>query len=165
MGLRLATVALLSLLARGALADGTIYVASTARFTHPDAMSPDIVRKCGMPQRQIDTLVAEAKAAGVDLVVSDEAVAAGKGRVLVIEIANALDGADGYRARQVALFGRMLQDGTKLGSFYARRSTNKGFWSGYPTVCSALNLCQDVLSRDIVPWLKSPTADARLGEH
>ena len=164
MGLRLAAVALLVLLARGAAGADPIYVARTARFTHPDAMSPDIVGKCGMPERQIETLAAEAKAAGVDLVVSDEAVAAGKGRVLVVEIANAVDGADGYAARQVALFGRLLQDGTKVASFYARRSTNRGFWSGVPTVCSALNLCQDALSKDIVPWLKNPTADARLGE-
>jgi hypothetical protein len=85
--------------------------------------------------------------------------------VLWIEIANAVDGADGYGGRQVALFGRLLQDGAKVGSFYARRTTNRGFWAGVPTVCSALHVCQDMLSQDIAAWLKSPTADARLGEH
>ena len=164
MGLRLAVIALGVLLARGAAGADPIYVARTAPFTHPDTMSPDIVGKCGLPERQIDMLAAEAKVAGVDLVVSDEAVAAGKGRVLVIEIANAVDGADGYGGRQVALFGRLLQDGAKIGSFYARRTTNRGFWAGVPNACKALSSCQDALSKDIVPWLKNPTVGARLGE-
>jgi hypothetical protein len=165
VGLRLPAVALLILLARGAAGEEPIYVARTAPFTHPDTMSQAIVAECEMPERQIAGLVAEAKAAGVDLVVSDDAAAAGKGRVLVVEIANAVDGADGYGGRQVALFGRLLQDGAKVGSFYARRTTNRGFFAGVPTTCAALHVCQDTLSHDIAVWLKSPTADARLGEH
>jgi hypothetical protein len=151
VGLRHAGVALLTLLARC--------------VTHPETMSPEIVGKCQMPKRQIDALVAEARASGIDLVASNEAATAGKGRVLVVEIANAVDGADGYGGRQVALFGRLLQDGSEVASFYARRTTNKGLWSGYRTVCAALNHCQDVLGKDIVPWLKNPTSNAHLGEH
>jgi hypothetical protein len=104
------------------------------------------------------------RGSGIDLVVSDEAAGAGKGTVLVIEIANAVEEADGYGGRQVALLGKLLRDGTVVGTFYARRTTQKGFWSGYRTACSGLNHCQDVLGTDIVPWLRNPTSNARLGE-
>ena len=166
MGLRLAAVVVLTLLARGALAQDPIYVASTAPFADPNTIAENVKVECGLPKEQIAQLLYDAAEAGLPVEVNDDAVAAKRGRVLVIEITRAISKGTGFigHNKEVAIQGRLLKDGVEVASFTGMRGSRGGWWGAYMSACAVMHRCQDTLGNDVVEWLKQPTKDARLGE-
>jgi hypothetical protein len=162
VGLRLATVALLTLLARGALAEDPIYVASTAPFSEPLVASREEVDDCELPERTIEFIRADAKRAGIDLVVDDGAVAAKKGRLLQVEIAGVDNSGNWFwgHAKEMAVKGRLLNDGTEVGSFHFRRSSIGGIFGKFMSSCSVMLRCADALGDNVAKWLQNPVPDA-----
>jgi hypothetical protein len=158
---------LLTLLARGALAQGPIYVASTAPFADPNSIAENVKVECGLPKEQIDQLLYDTREAGIPVEVNDEAVAANRGRVLVIEITRAISKGTGYLGhnKEVAIRGRLLDDGTEIASFEGMRGSRGGFWGQYMGACAVMHRCQDTLGGDVAEWLKNPTKGARIGEY
>ena len=162
MGLRLATVALLTLLARGALAEDPVYVASTAPFSEPLVASREEVDDCQLPEKTIEFIRADAKKAGIDLVVDDAAVTAKKGRVLLVEIAG-IDSSGNWfwgHAKLMALKGRLLNDGAEVGSFHFWRRSMGGILGAFKSSCSVMLRCADALGDNVAKWLQNPVPDA-----
>jgi hypothetical protein len=167
VGLRLAAFALVTLLARGALAEDWIYVASTAPFADPNTIAQNVKDECGLPKEQIEQLIYDAIEEKVQLKVNDEAAAAKRGRVLQVEITTATSKGTAFwgHHKTVAIQGRLLDDGVEVASFTALRGSRGGFWGQYMNACAVLHRCQDTLGSDVVEWLKNPTKDAKLGEY
>jgi hypothetical protein len=138
----------------------------TVPFEDASVVPKAIVDECGLPEKHADLLEKAATAQGIRLIRDDDAVKAGKGLILLVQIANSGGNGNvwGGRSRSVAVKGRLLQDGTEVGSFSGQRSSMGGAFGGFKGACSLLGRDVETLSQDIAKWLKSPTKDARLGE-
>jgi len=81
-----------------------------------------------------------------------EAVKAGKGRILYIEITNAISMGNPFMGhqKQVSVKGRLLEDGTEIGSFSGVRASMGGAFAGFKGSCSVLGRCVkwDVVAGD-----------------
>jgi len=146
--------------------DGTVYVGKTAPYTDAAMIKANIVNECDLPAAQIKLLKEQAAAAGVTLVEDESAVAANKGRVLQVEIFNALSQGNAFigHGKQVTLKGKLLENGKEIGNFTAVRGSMGGAFGGYKSSCAVLHRCQSTLAKDILAWLKNPAKDSRIGE-
>ena len=100
----------------------------------PASRSKNIIDECGLPEAQMKVLHEQAKEMGVAIVEDEAAVAANKGRALLLATVSAIRGSMG------------------------------GMWAGYKSSCSVLYRCQTTLAKDILGWLAHPSKDARIGE-
>jgi hypothetical protein len=98
---------------------------------------------------------------------TDAAAAAQRGRVLVIEITRAISKGTPYLGhnKEVAIQGRLLEDGNEVASFSGMRGSRGGWWGVFKSACEVLYRCQDTLGTDIVLWLRNPTKNAMIGEY
>lgn len=149
-----------------AAADGTIYMSQTAPYSDSKAVAQAILQECDLPAQQAQLLHAAANERGIVLVLDDAAVKAGKGRVLHVEITNAVSSGNAFigHRKQVAVKGRLLEDGTEIGTFSGLRHSGGGFAAGFKGSCTVLNRCAKALAKDITLWLANPRMDARIGE-
>lgn len=150
----------------GAEEGGPIYIGKTAPYMDAAAIKVNIVNECDLPAAQMKLLREQAPAAGVTLVEDESAVVAKKGRVLLIEIFNAVSQGNAFigHGKQVVLKGKLLENGTEIGNFTATRGSMGGAFAGYKSSCAVLHRCQNALAKDILTWLKSPAKDSRIGE-
>lgn len=146
--------------------DNTIYVGKSAPYTDPAMIKANIVNECDLPGAQIKLLKEQAAAAGVTVVEDESAVAANKGRVLKVEIFNALSQGNAFigHGKQVTLKGKLLENGKEIGNFTAVRGSMGGAFAGYKSSCAVLHRCQSTLAKDILAWVKNPAKDSRIGE-
>jgi hypothetical protein len=164
-----ATVAtILSCLGQIAAAEdgGPVYIGKTAPYTDAAMIKANIVNECDLPASQMKLLREQAQAAGVSLVEDESAVASKKGRVLLVEIFNAVSQGNAFigHGKQVVLKGKLLENGAEIGNFTATRGSMGGAFAGYKSSCAVLHRCQNALAKDILTWLKSPAKDSRIGE-
>ena len=87
------------------------------------------------------------------------------GRVLELEIADAVEMGNAWTGRQKGLViqGRLLDNGAPLGSFRGRRMTSGGFFGGYKGTCSFLGRCAKRLGSDVADWLVAPAENSNIG--
>jgi hypothetical protein len=60
--------------------------------------------------------------------------------------------------------GTLLQDGTKVASFKARRNSMGGAFAGFKGSCSVLGRTVEAMGEDIATWLTDPRDGASLGD-
>jgi hypothetical protein len=151
---------------KAASSEATIYTSQTAPYANEGVIAKAILEECRLPQRQAELIEQAAKENGIVVVRDDDAVAAKKGRVLVVEISNALSMGNAFTGhrKQVSVRGRLLEDGTEVGNFIGQRSSMGGAFAGFKGSCLVLERCLSTLAKDINGWLKSPTMNARIGE-
>jgi hypothetical protein len=161
-----ALAAVMVIAGQAAYAADTVYVGKEAPYTDASTIKQNIVSECDLPAAQIKLLKEQAAAAGVTVVEDETAAAANKGRVLKVEIFNALSQGNAFigHGKQVTLKGKLLENGTEIGNFTAVRGSMGGAFAGYKSSCAVLHRCQAALAKDILGWLKNPTKDARIGE-
>jgi hypothetical protein len=143
-----------------------VYVGKAAPYSDATQIAKNIIDECGLPESQMKVLHQQAKEMGVAIVEDEAAVAANKGRVLLLETANAISTGNAFTGhrKQVVVKGRLLENGEEIGNFSAIRSSMGGMWAGYKSSCSVLYRCQTTLAKDILGWLAHPSKDARIGE-
>jgi hypothetical protein len=161
-------VALALVAEAGAVDQNVIYVGKVAPFSQGSVITKAVVDECDLPARQIEFIEKAAAGDGAFRVVrDDEAVKAGKGRILFVEIVNAESDGSSYaahRLRQVAVKGRLLENGVEIGSFTGARHSRGGAFARYKSACVVLGRCIETLGKDIVIWLKKPEMNSRIGE-
>jgi hypothetical protein len=152
-------------LAQLAAAD-PVYVARTAPFSDSTQIARNIIDECGLPESQMKVLHEQAKEMGIEIVEDEAAVAANKGRVLLLETVSAISGGNAFTGhkKQVVVKGRLLENGEEIGNFSGLRGSMGGMFAGYKSSCSVLYRCQTTLAKDILAWLKNPSKGARIGE-
>ncbi len=89
--------------------------------------------------------------------------------VVLVSMITRLKDSDGRllyrRPAGVTVHGKLKENGEEVGSFVAYRYSQKtGKFDGFKGTCARLGRGLDVLSRDIVIWLRNPTQNARLGD-
>ena len=128
-------------------------------------ISQAILAECQLPQQGAQMLVSAMRAAGFEPVVDDVAAQAGKGRVLLVQISDAVSGGNAFigHRKQVKVRGRLLQDGKEVASFSGVRGSMGGAFAGFKGSCSVLYRCLEALSSDISTWMKNPVT-GRIGE-
>ena len=151
----------------GAIAQSTtVYMRQIAPYSDLERISRAIQEECSLPQQQAELIVSQANLAGIVVVRDDEAAKAGKGRVLQVEIVNAISMGNAFTGhrKQVHIKGRLLEDGKEIGDFVGVRSSMGGLFPGFKGSCSVLTRCLQTLAEDVSRWLKNPVKDARIGE-
>ncbi len=129
------------------------------------------VRDAVKSQCQLDSKLPEfvrdfAKADGIDVELSSDAVNTHKGKVLMLEITGveAPGGGAWSGAKSMSVAGKLYQNGKVVGDFTATRYSGGGFFAGYKGTCSIIGRCSKTLGKDIATWLKNPTPKAHLGD-
>lgn len=86
-----------------------------------------------------------------------------KGRVLDLTIVDARAAGGGMYSgtKWLTVKGVLKENGSKIGSFTAKRTTVGLFNLG---ACSAARRCSKAVGKDIAAWLKDPKSDSTLGQ-
>lgn len=102
----------------------------------------------------------------VDVQLADTIDTAAKGRVLQMEITEAVSMGNAFMGHQkyAAAKGTLYEDGKKVASFEARRQSMGGAFAGYKGSCSVLGRTVKAMGKDVAQWLKAPTDEAALGD-
>ncbi len=124
-----------------------------------------IVTDCDLPNVQRNELNKHSAQLGLVLNNTTEEAAA-TGRVLHIQIANAIASGNAFigHSKQVTLTGKLIENGQEIASFNAMRSSGGGAFAGFKSSCSVLHRCAVTLGKDVSEWLRNPVPNARLGE-
>jgi hypothetical protein len=151
----------------GASAQGTtVYMTQLASYSDVRLINNAIVAECSLPKQQAELITSEAAKAGITVVRDDEAAKAGKGRVLQVEIADAISAGNAFigHRKSVSIKGRLFEDGKEIGDFVGIRSSMGGAFAGFKGSCAVLGRCAETLASDVVRWLKNPAKGSRIGE-
>jgi len=90
----------------------------------------------------------------------------GTGRVLQLEITDAVSMGNAWLGHQkfTKVKGALVENGTKVASFKARRNSMGGAFAGFKGSCSVLGRTVEAIGRDIGTWLGAPQDGATLGD-
>jgi hypothetical protein len=143
----------------------TVIIGNEMSYVDANTISRAVLVECQLPQQGAQLLVTAMRDAGFQPVVDDQATQAGKGRVLVVQISNAVAGGNAFigHRKQVNVSGRLLQDGKEVATFAGMRSSMGGAFAGFKGSCAVLGRCLETLSKDISTWMKNPVS-GRIGE-
>ena len=160
------TIAALALAIGSTATAEDISMARTVPYAADAEVSSKVRSECVKLQDQLADYIREyGKEQGlqVQLLPSTDGVG---GRVLQVEIVDAVSMGNAFIGHQkyTRVQGRLLEDGRELGSFKGRRNSMGGAFAGYKGSCSVLGRTVKALGQDIAGWLRSPSADARLGD-
>lgn len=143
-----------------------VYLSKEASYADVNRIDQNILAECQLPQRQAEFIAAAATRAGFNVVHDEQAVKARKGRVLHVEIVDAISSGNAFigHRKLVTIRGRLFEDGKEVGDFQGRRSSMGGAFGGFKGSCTVLERCSQTLAGDVTRWLKIPVAGARIGE-
>lgn len=102
----------------------------------------------------------------VDVQLADTINTSAKGRVLQMEITEAVSMGNAFMGHQkyAAARGTLFENGKKVASFEARRQSMGGAFAGYKGSCSVLGRTMKAMGKDVAQWLQNPTDEAALGD-
>ncbi len=142
----------------------TIYVETKAAYTDESTIARGVL-ECGLPERQVKSLIDAGTGHGYNIVSNDEAANAKKGRVLKINLVDAISSGNAFigHHKVVKVRGVLFENGKEVGTFAGSRSSRGGFGAGFKGSCAVLERCVDALAEDVAAWLEKPT-ETRIGE-
>ena len=142
-----------------------VVVGRDMSYVDVNSISRSVLNECQLPQQGAQLLISAMREAGFEPVIDDQAAQAGKGRVLLVQISNAVSGGNAFigHRKQVDVRGRLLEDGKEVATFTGVRSSMGGAFGGFKGSCAVLGRCLETLSKDIATWMKNPV-NARIGE-
>lgn len=137
----------------------------------PYAEDADVQRKvreeCVKIQGQLADYTQEfGRATGIDVKLSDSIATTDPGRVLHVEITEAISAGNpfiGHR-KHTKVRGTLFEDGREVASFRGLRTSMGGAFGGYKGSCSVLGRTVKALGKDIALWLANPQDGAELGD-
>lgn len=103
---------------------------------------------------------------GVEVELVDSVDAASEGRVLQVEITDAVSRGNpfiGHR-KYTDIEGTLYENGATVASFRGSRESMGGVFGGYKGSCSVLGRTMKALGKDIAQWLRDPEDGAELGD-
>jgi hypothetical protein len=162
---RLILTALLLVAAPMVFAD-SIKVARSIPYAEDAEIAGKIRRECQIQTQLADFIKEFGAKAGHDIQLVENVDPAGEGKVLVVEIRDAISEGNaflGHRKRTSAR-GKLYENGEEIASFKAARNSMGGAFAGYKGSCSVLGRTVKVMGEDIAKWLSAPRMDAMLGD-
>lgn len=149
------------LLACGNAAAENVQLRTPVPYAEDNDISDNIKTECAIGE-QLARFVKDYSKVPVELTPSEPA----GGRVLQLEIVDAVSMGNAFLGHQkfTKVRGTLLQDGTKVASFKARRNSMGGAFGGFKGSCSVLGRTVEAMGEDIATWLTDPRDGATLGD-
>ncbi|MGP1664765.1 MAG: hypothetical protein ACTS5I_02370, partial [Rhodanobacter sp.] len=143
-----------------------VSVPTVVPFAADAVIAGAVRRECQLGEKLSDFIKEYANEQGVAVTQVDQTSASSKGRVLVLEITDALASGNAFIGHHkfTTVKGRLYQDGTEVGNFIGRRNSMGGAFGGFKGNCSVLGRTVKVLGEDIAGWLTQPGKDGMLGD-
>jgi len=159
----IAVCALLCALPGAAVAGDSIKVLRTLGYAEGAFVRPAIKSECKLEERLPQSIQEYARKNGIQVELVD--TLPNTGRVLELEISDAIEAGNAWTGRQKGLViqGRLVENGAPVGNFRGRRMTMGGLFGGYKGTCSFFGRCAKTLGHDVADWLKSPGKDSSIG--
>jgi len=163
VGFGIAVCAVLCALPGAVMAGESIKVLRSLGFAEGAFVRPAIKSECNLEERLPESIQAYARKNGIEVELVD--TLPGSGRVLELEISDAIETGNAWTGRQKGLViqGRLVEDGAAVGNFRGRRMTTGGLFGGYKGTCSFFGRCAKTLGHDVADWLKSPGKNSSIG--
>jgi len=146
---------------------GAVHVVNSAPYSEDHDIRRKITSQCKNLGTKLSSFTQSyAKNQGVEVSLVESIDTAGAGRVLQLEINDAVSQGNAFIGHQkfVRVKGTLWENGTRLASFDGQRSSGGGFAAGYKSSCAVLGRCVKALGKDIAAWLADPVDEAELGE-
>jgi hypothetical protein len=155
--------AVLCALPGAALAGESIKLLRSLGFAEGAFVRPEVKSECNLEERLPESIQAYARKNGIEVELVD--VLPSSGRVLELEISDAIESGNAWTGRQKGLViqGRLLENGAPVGNFRGRRMTSGGMFGGYKGACAFFGRCAKTLGHDVADWLVSPTQNSNIG--
>lgn len=155
-----------ALCASSAVAE-TVRMADTAPYAEDAEIANKIRTECVQLQTQLPAYTAQfGREFGVSVALADEVSPQDGGRVLQLEIYEAVSMGNAFIGHQKysKVRGTLFEDGQKVASFKGMRNSMGGAFGGYKGSCSVLGRTVKALGKDIALWLSNPQDGAQLGD-
>lgn len=160
--------AVAALLFSAALSAQTVTMQRPVPYADDAEIASKVRSECIKLQDQLADYTREygAELHGIDVQLVPELASDGPGRVLLVEIDDAVSMGNAFIGHQKysRVHGQLFEDGVPVASFKGRRNSMGGAFAGYKGSCSVLGRTMKALGRDIAEWLSNPVDGARLGD-
>jgi len=136
---------------------GPIQVARVIPYQDESRIPEKIVAECDELGEKLGRFVNEyATKYDVTMTQVDEVDPTSKGRVLVVEITDALSAGNAFigHRKSMSAHAELFDGGVSKGSIDFTRDSGGGFAGGYKSSCSVLGRCTKALGKDIAGWLR-----------
>lgn len=152
--------------AAGAQAADAVVVPKPVPYAADSDIANNIRQECKINTELSDFIAEYARQHGVTVTFADTVSAHSRGRVLQVEITDAISSGNAFigHHKSTAARGRLYQDGKLVGSFRDRRNSMGGMFAGYKGSCSVLGRTVKAIGEDVGAWLAAPSQDAELGD-
>jgi hypothetical protein len=159
-----AAAALLSCATPALAAD--IHVQDPVPYAESAYIADNIKAECRIGAQLASALAAKAPAHGNRIVFDSAPMEPGSGRVLQLELVEAQSAGNAFAGhfKSATARGVLFQDGQKLASVTARRTSRGGAFAGFKGSCDVLERTVNAIGSDLAEWLANPVDGARLGD-
>ncbi|MEZ5440249.1 MAG: hypothetical protein R3F15_02060 [Lysobacterales bacterium] len=144
-----------------------VQMAQQTPYAEEAEISEKVRKECVKLNGQLPAYTKEFGAElGVQVSLADRLDTAAPGRVLQVEIVDAVSQGNAFIGHQkyARITGKLYEDGNLVASFKGRRNSMGGAFAGYKGSCSVLGRTMKALGKDIATWLMNPVDGARLGD-
>lgn len=158
-----AAIAALAIGTSGAAAAQNVTIQKPVPYSEDNDIADNIKTECRIGEQLSDFLK---ESAGVPVSFASGALDTSKGRVLQLEVTDAVSMGNAWMGHQkyTKVRGSLYENGKKVASFKARRNSMGGAFAGYKGSCSVLGRTVKAIAQDIGGWLKAPRDGANLGQ-
>ena len=150
-----------------ASAKETIHIMASTPYQEDNNIAYKIINECTNLGSKLSTFTQSfADKRGIEIVLEADINSSGSGRVLQLEISNAVSRGNAFmgHSKFVAVRGTLWENGKRIASFDGPRTSMGGFAAAYKSSCSVLGRCVKALGKDIAAWLDSPIDRVSLGD-
>lgn len=146
----------------GAAQTQSLQVQRPVPYAEDNDIADNIKAECKINEELVDSL--KEHAGSVEF--TSGAVDTAKGRVLQLEIVDAVSMGNAWMGHQkyMKVKGALYENGKKVAGFKGRRNSMGGAFAGYKGSCSVLGRTAEALGEDIATWLQAPKDGANLGD-
>lgn len=151
----------------GSLQAAPVTIARSVPYGADAEIARKVREECTELNTQLSAYTQQfAREFNVALEVADAAAPREAGRVLVMQIDEAVSMGNAFIGHQKysRISGALYEDGEQIAAFRARRNSMGGAFAGYKGSCSVLGRTMRALGRDVAEWLRNPEDGARLGD-
>ncbi len=144
----------------------TIQVARSIPYAEEAEIAGKIMRECKLQTQLPEYIKIFGAKHGHSIELVDALDEASEGKVLVVEIRDAVSEGNAFLGhhKSTSARGKLLENGVEVANFKVRRNSMGGAFAGYKGSCSVLGRTVKIMGEDIAKWLAAPSKDALLGD-
>lgn len=144
----------------------TIQVARSIPYAEDAEIAGKIMRECKLQTQLPEFIKIFGTKHGHSIELVDDLDEASEGKVLVVEIRDAVSVGNAFvgHRKSTSARGKLLENGVEVANFKVVRNSMGGAFAGYKGSCSVLGRTVKIMGEDIAKWLAAPSKDALLGD-